>query len=98
MGAKVSLGRRASPHLQNLHISREQVVIELKPDVTGRILICMTNVRTVPDYGPARPAPTRARPPLAAREEQHARPQRPPPEAGPRRERDVLPAGPWRHH
>lgn len=45
VGSKVSLGRRASPHLQNLHISREQVVIELKPDASGRTLICMTNVR-----------------------------------------------------
>ena len=45
LGTKVGLGRRAAPHLNNLHISREQVVIELKTDVTGRILICMTNVR-----------------------------------------------------
>ena len=48
VGSKVSLGRRASPHLQNLHISREQVVIELKPDASGRTLICMTNVRVYP--------------------------------------------------
>jgi hypothetical protein len=40
----VSLGRRSSAHLNNLHISREQVVFELKPDASGRILICMTNV------------------------------------------------------
>jgi len=43
---KVSLGRRSNnAHLNNLHISREQVVFELKPDKEGRILICMTNVR-----------------------------------------------------
>lgn len=45
IGTKVSLGRRTSPHLNNLHISREQVNFELKPDVSGHILICMTNVR-----------------------------------------------------
>jgi hypothetical protein len=44
MGVKVSLGRRTAPHLNNLHISRDQVLIELKPDSSGRILICMTNV------------------------------------------------------
>ena len=46
MGMRVSLGRRSNPSLNNnLHISREQVVFELKPDDEGRILICMTNVR-----------------------------------------------------
>lgn len=43
IGAKVVLGRRSVPSLNNLHISREQVVFELKPDATGAILICMTN-------------------------------------------------------
>jgi hypothetical protein len=47
IGVKVVLGRRTAPHLNNLHISREQVVIELKPDASGRILICMTNVSRV---------------------------------------------------
>jgi hypothetical protein len=45
IGTKVSLGRKTSAHLNNLHISREQVHFELKPDLAGRILICMTNVR-----------------------------------------------------
>lgn len=45
MNKKVPLGRRSNnQHLNNLHISREQVVFELKPDKWGRILICMTNV------------------------------------------------------
>ena len=38
------LGRRSdNVHLNNLHISREQVAFELKPDAFGKILICMTN-------------------------------------------------------
>ena len=41
---RVSVGRRSNTSLNNLHISREQVVFELKPDDEGRILICMTNV------------------------------------------------------
>ena len=45
VGERVAVGRRSHPQLVNLHISREQVCFELKPDVDGRILICMTNVR-----------------------------------------------------
>jgi hypothetical protein len=42
----VVLGRKShNAHLNNLHISREQAVFELKPDAEGRLLICMTNVR-----------------------------------------------------
>jgi hypothetical protein len=42
---RVPLGRRNNNiHLNNLHISREQVAFELKPDQWGRTLICMTNV------------------------------------------------------
>jgi hypothetical protein len=44
VGDKVPLGRRSNAALDNLHIAREQVVFELKPDAEGKILICMTNV------------------------------------------------------
>lgn len=43
---QVTIGRKTIPSANgNLHISREQVLLELKPDAMGRILICMTNVR-----------------------------------------------------
>ena len=45
VGERVPVGRRSHAALNNLHISREQVCFELKRDIDGRILICMTNVR-----------------------------------------------------
>jgi hypothetical protein len=44
IGVRVPVGRRSSPTLNNLHISREQAVFEVKVDAAGRMLICMTNV------------------------------------------------------
>jgi F-box-like/Leucine Rich repeat len=39
----LTLGRRYHPLLNNLHISREQVRLEIKTDRTNKLLICMTN-------------------------------------------------------
>ncbi len=45
MSTKITVGRKSNPAQQsNLHISREQTVIEVKPDAHGRVLISMTNV------------------------------------------------------
>ena len=47
LGAKVIAGRRSSPTLNSLHISREQVKFEMKLEATGKTLITMENVRVV---------------------------------------------------
>ena len=45
LGVKVVAGRRSSPTLNSLHISREQVKFEMKLESTGKTLITMENVR-----------------------------------------------------
>ncbi len=46
VGRQVRIGRRSHPSLNNLHISRDQAMFELKQDEEGKILICVTNVST----------------------------------------------------
>lgn len=44
VGIRTIVGRKAFPSLNNLHISRDQVVFELKPDAEGKLLVSMANV------------------------------------------------------
>lgn len=62
LGVKVVAGRRSSPTLNSLHISREQVKFEMKLEATGKTLITMENVRVHPSrraqLSPPSPSPT----------------------------------------